>query len=85
VYTETLASRKVNAGGDRHEKFGAAGSYKIGGTTTIKGSEVVVEATAKITLQASGITITITPASVTIDGAYKGSGESSDSGKEDYD
>lgn len=85
VYAETLASRKVKAGGDRHEKFGAAASYKIGGSSSIKGTDVVVEATAKLTLKASGITVTLTPGKVTIDGKYKGSGASADSGKEDYD
>ena len=68
VYAETLASRKVKAGGDRHEKFGAAASYKIGGSSSIKGTDVVVEATAKLTLKASGITVTLTPGKVTIDG-----------------
>ena len=39
----TTDSRKVKAGGDRHEKFGAAASYKIGGSSSIKGTDVVVE------------------------------------------
>ncbi len=84
AYNETLASRTVKAGGDREEGFGAAGSYSIGATATIKGSEITVKAGSKITLKAGGVTITITSGEITIDGDFKSSVDSSDSGDENY-
>ncbi|WP_437646540.1 type VI secretion system Vgr family protein [Sorangium sp. So ce362] len=82
---ETLASRKIKAGGDRNEIFGAAATYKIGGSAKIKGSEVVVKAKHKITLKASGITVKITPGGITIDGAFDGKSNSVDEGEQNYD
>ncbi|MEP7120066.1 MAG: type VI secretion system tip protein TssI/VgrG [Byssovorax sp.] len=84
AYNETLASRSVKAGGDRQEGFGAAGSYSIGASASLKGSEITVTATSKITLKAGGVTITITPGEITIDGEYKSSVDSDDQGDQDY-
>jgi type VI secretion system secreted protein VgrG len=84
AYNETLASRTVKAGGDRQEGFGAAASYTIGGSATIKGSDIVVKATAKITLKAGGATITITPGAIEISGDYKSTVDSADDGSQEY-
>jgi type VI secretion system secreted protein VgrG len=84
AYNETLASRTVKAGGDRQEGFGAAASYTVGGSATIKGSDIVVKATAKITLKAGGATITITPGAIEISGDYKSTVDSADDGSQEY-
>ena len=82
---ETLASRNVKAGGDREEGFGAAASYKIGGSATFKGSDVVITAKAKITIKADGCTITITPGKIKIDGKFTGDVASEDDGSLEED
>lgn len=84
AYNETLASRTVKAGGDRQEGFGAAASYNIGATATIKASEITVKASSKITLQAGGATITITSGAIKVDGDFKSSVASADVGDEHY-
>jgi type VI secretion system secreted protein VgrG len=82
---ETFASRRVEAGGDREEGFGAAASYGISGATNIEGSDVTVTATARIKLEAGGVTVTITPASIEVSGDFKGDVEDLDSGKVEYE
>ncbi|MBK8255239.1 MAG: type VI secretion system tip protein VgrG [Polyangiaceae bacterium] len=82
---ETLASRKIDAGGDRVEDFTASAGYTIGGSATLKGSDVVVVATGKITVKAGGVTLTIEPGTVTVDGKFKGSVKAEDSGDENYE
>lgn len=82
---ETLAARKIKAGADRNEIFGAAANYKIGGTTKIKGSEIVVKARTKLTLKASGITVKLTPSAITINGAFDSKANSLDEGDQNYD
>jgi type VI secretion system secreted protein VgrG len=84
AYNETLGARTIKAGGERQESFAAAGSYTIGASASIKGSNVVVKATGKITLKAGGVTVTITPGSVTVDGDFKGSVACVDNGEVDY-
>jgi type VI secretion system secreted protein VgrG len=82
---ETLASRSVKAGGDRQEGFGAAASYAIAGATTIQGSDVTVSAKSNITINAGGITISITPSSVTISSDVKSTVDCEDAGNTDYE
>lgn len=84
AYNETLASRSVKAGGDRQEKFAAAASYTIGASASLKGADINVKATEKITLKAGGVTITITPGEIKVDGDFKSSVDSSDDGDEIY-
>jgi len=79
ILQETLASRKVDARGDYHESFGGVISYQIGAASSLKGAEVTIEATARLSLRAGGCTITITPAKITIDGKFDGSVDSEDS------
>lgn len=85
IYSETLASRTIKAGGARGEKFGAAAKYDISGSADIKGANVEIEAKSKITIKAGGATIEITPSSVTVDADWDGSGQSSDTDDEKYD
>jgi type VI secretion system secreted protein VgrG len=82
--SETLASRSVSAQGDRGEQFGATATYAIGGSAKVSGSDVVFRATGKLTIKAGGMTITLTPASITIDGQFNGSVASEDHGSESY-
>ncbi|MDI1429099.1 type VI secretion system Vgr family protein [Polyangium sorediatum] len=82
---ETLASRKVTAGGDRVEDFAATARYSIGGSAKLQGSNVVVKATGQIKIKAGGATVTITPGSITIDGEFKGSVDAQDDGDENYE
>jgi type VI secretion system secreted protein VgrG len=82
--SETLASRSLSAQGDRGEQFGATATYAIGGSAKVSGADVVFKAKAKLTIKAGGVTITLTPASITIDGAFSGSVASEDHGDESY-
>ncbi|MBI4956065.1 MAG: type VI secretion system tip protein VgrG [Myxococcales bacterium] len=84
AYKETLASRKVKAGGDREEGFGAAASYQVGASATLAGADVSVKATSKITIKAGGVTVTITPSAVKIKGDVKSSVKSNDAGDQKY-
>ncbi|MFO0759562.1 MAG: type VI secretion system tip protein TssI/VgrG [Byssovorax sp.] len=84
AYNETLASRSVTAGGDVGEQFAAAASYNVGASATLKGSEITIKATAKITIKAGGVTITITSGAIKIDGDFKSSVESNDAGDQTY-
>jgi phage baseplate assembly protein gpV len=70
--SEDYASRTVSAGGGVAEAFRASGAYDIQGAATFTGSEVVVEATAKLTLQAGGVTVEMTPSGITIHGPLHG-------------
>ncbi|APR87918.1 Putative vgr related protein [Minicystis rosea] len=82
--SETLATRSIRASGDRGEQFGATATYLVGGAAKLAGADVVIKATAKITIKAGGATVTITPGSITIDGAFSGAVASEDHGDEAY-
>lgn len=69
---EKYASRAVSASGGVAETFRAFGTYDIKGAATFTGSEVVVEAKAKLTLKAGGVTIEMTPSKITVTGQFKG-------------
>jgi type VI secretion system secreted protein VgrG len=82
---ETLASRTIHASGKRIEGIKGAAKYSIGGALSLHGSAVVFKADSKITIQASGATITVTPSSITIDGAFDASDASVVTGDETND
>lgn len=83
---EDYASRSVKAGAKRVEGFGAAAKYSVGGSMTISGAGGVhFKADSKITLKASGATITITPSAITVKGAFDSSEASVVTGKDDND
>jgi type VI secretion system secreted protein VgrG len=85
AYSETFSSRTVSAGTDRYEGFGAAASYTIGGAATIKGSDVTVKAKGELTIKAGGVTIRMTPGSVSIRGNFTGEVACVDKGRVDYE
>jgi type VI secretion system secreted protein VgrG len=82
--SETIATRSVSVSGDRGEQFGATASYTVGGSANVSGADVVFKAKGRITLKAAGATITITPASITIDARFNGAVDSEDHGDEAY-
>jgi type VI secretion system secreted protein VgrG len=81
---ETLASRSVKTGADRGELFGAAVTYAIGGSAKLGAADIVIKAKTRITLKAGGMTITLTPGAITIDGEFSGSVACEDHGNESY-
>ncbi len=83
ILSETLASRKIKAGGDREEGFNAAARYTVAAGGSMKGAEVTFTATSKITINAGGVTLEITSSKVTISGKFKGSGDSADQGSKE--
>ena len=82
--SETLATRSLNAKGDRGEQFGASATYTIGGAAKLSGADIVVKASSKLTLKAGGATITMTPGSISISATFDGAGSSEDDGDESY-
>ncbi len=74
----------MSAQGNRAEQFGASATYAIGGTAKLSGADVVIKATTRITLRAGGASITITPASITINAGFDGAVASEDHGNESY-
>ena len=63
--SETLASRKVKAGGAINEEYTGPLSMTVTTTAKLKGADVTIKATRKLTLKASGITVEITPGTST--------------------
>jgi type VI secretion system secreted protein VgrG len=70
LLSEQYASRSVTAAGKRVESFGGAAKYLVGGSMSLKGSNVYFKATGKIVLQGPGATITITPGAIDIKGTF---------------
>jgi type VI secretion system secreted protein VgrG len=79
---ESYSSRSVKAGAKRSEEFGAAVKYTIDGALSMKGSAVFFAAKSKITIKASGVTVTITPSSIKIKGDFDSSEASVVTGEE---
>jgi type VI secretion system secreted protein VgrG len=61
---------KLTTGGKFAAKS-AAIALKAGGAVSAKGSVVVFKASSKITIKAGGVTISITPGSITVKGKLK--------------
>ncbi len=83
--SETVASRKVKAGAKITEEYKGPLAMNVGGSMKIKGADVSFKATGKITLKASGITVTMTPGEITIDGKFAGKVKSVDEGNSTYE
>ncbi|APR80672.1 Rhs element Vgr family protein [Minicystis rosea] len=83
--SETLASRKVKASGKVNEEYTGPLSLTVASSTKLKGADVTIKATSKLTLKASGITVEITPGNIKIDGKFDGKVKSVDDGDEKYD
>jgi type VI secretion system secreted protein VgrG len=71
--SETYGARSVKAGAKRVEVFGGPAKYAVGAAMKLKGATVNFKADAQIVLKASGATITITPAAITIRGTFDSS------------
>lgn len=82
---EDYASRTVKAGAKRVEAFGGSARYTVGGSLSGKGSAVFFKAASKITLKASGVTVTITPSAIKISGDFDSSEASVITGEETND
>jgi type VI secretion system secreted protein VgrG len=83
--SETLASRKIKAGGKVNEAYKGPLTMTIAGAMKIKGADVTIKATTKLTIKASGITVEITPGNIKIDGKFDGKVNSVDEGDESYE
>lgn len=82
LLSETYAAKSISAKGKRVEAFGGSAKYAVGGTMRMKGAAVFFKAASKITLKASGATITITPSAIKIRGAFDSSEASIVTGKD---
>lgn len=83
LYAESFASRTASAGGAVGETFRTL-RYEMKGGGHITGSEVAIQATARLTIKAGGATITMTPGSITISGDFEGSTPSVEEGDHKY-
>jgi type VI secretion system secreted protein VgrG len=83
--TESFASKKVDAGTDAIDAATSKETLRAGGSAKIKGADVVFVAKTKIQIKAGGVTIKITPGSVTIQGKFKSTQSAVDDSSEDYD
>ncbi|WP_437645896.1 type VI secretion system Vgr family protein [Sorangium sp. So ce362] len=83
LYAESFGSRSVTAGGNVAESFGRV-TYTSRGAADVTGSEVAIEAAAKLTIKAQGVTITMTPGSITISGKLEGPTSSVEEGVHHY-
>lgn len=85
AFTETFASMKVESGSHTVDTASSRQSVRSGGGITIKGADVVFTAQTKIQIKAGGVTLKITPGSVTITGKFKSSQSAKDDSDESYD
>jgi len=83
--TESFASKKVQAGAGAIDAASSKETLRAGGSMKIKGADVVFVADTKIQIKAGGVTIKITPGSVTIEGKFKSTQSAVDDSTEDYD
>jgi type VI secretion system secreted protein VgrG len=65
---EQFASHSVTAGGFVANRFKAAGALSVGGSATMKGSKVIFNAKGRLTITGGGLTVEMTPGSVTVKG-----------------
>lgn len=82
---ESYASRKVKAGTDAIEAASSKVTLRCGAGVKVKGADVIFTAQTRIKIEAGGVTLTITPASVTIAGQFKSSQAALDDSNESYD
>ena len=82
LLSETYAAKSISAKAKRVEVFGASAKYAVGATMRMKGAVVSFKAASKITLKASGATITITPSAIKIRGAFDSTEPSIVTGKD---
>lgn len=85
AFAETYASQKVESGTDTIDTASSKSSYRSGAGFDIKAGDVVFTAQTKIQIKAGGVTVKITPGSVTISGKFKSSQSAVDDSNESYD
>lgn len=82
--TETYSSRTIDASAGIVDSAPTV-KYDVSGATTVHGSSFVVfEASSKLTLKGGGLTVTITPDEVKIDGKFDNSSGAEDNEEEAY-
>ena len=82
---ESYASRSVEGGGTVTDGASSEERLDVGAAMNVKGFSVVFVAATRIQIQAGGVTLTITPASVTISGRFDSAQGAKDDSSEDYD
>ncbi len=82
--TEKFSSRTIDATGGIVESAPTVTYDVSGGAKLHGGTFVVFEASSKLTLKGGGLTVTITPSEVKIDGKFENSSAAEDSDKESY-
>ena len=79
----SFASRAITASGNVAESFGKV-SYSVDQAASYTGATVVVEGTSSLTIKGGGVTIAMTPGSITITGEYDSSQASVEEGVHRY-
>jgi hypothetical protein len=80
---ESYAARTITAGGKRGEKFGGNAEYKVTGAGTIQGGPMMVFAAKEsLELKVGGVTVTIKPDEITVDGKLESLAETVVTGDE---
>jgi type VI secretion system secreted protein VgrG len=83
AYVERFASKHASSGGDIGEGYAKA-AYEVKGAAAVTAAEVVVQATERLTIKAGGVTITMTPGSIEVNGEYEGATPSVEEGFHRY-
>jgi len=65
---ESFASHTATARGFIEESFKGLASLSVSGSASMKGSKVIVKAKTALTIEASGMTIRLTPSSIDVQG-----------------
>jgi type VI secretion system secreted protein VgrG len=68
---ESFGSYKVTATGFVQEKLKGACSLTVGGSASLKGSKVIVNAKTSLTIEAAGMTVKMTPSSIDVRGPFE--------------
>jgi type VI secretion system secreted protein VgrG len=83
LYSESFGSRSATSKTRVGETFGKA-TYDVKGGADYTGSTVVIEASTALTIRAGGVTIQMTPSSITVQGNVDGSSDSAEEGTHRY-
>ena len=83
IYTESFASRAITASANVSESFGKA-TYSVDYAASYTGATVSIEGTSTLTIKAGGVTVSMTPGSITISGDYDSSEASVEEGVHRY-
>jgi type VI secretion system secreted protein VgrG len=83
IYSESFGSRSASSKTQVGEAFGKV-TYAVKGGADYTGSSVVIEASASLTIKAGGVTIQMTPSSITLQGNLDGSTPSVEQGAHRY-